>query len=202
MEAFKLKASIETFLTQYADSKYIVLSPQNRKSDAQNIFDMPQVTVFYSEGSFDKSKSSINSPYHHDCNFNIWVAVAAKSTVNLSVLQNPNATTAQYAAALADAGNASQITDEKADKLLGFLFDIIMRPENRKLGTDYITNRWITRISKNQPASMGAIVTITASISLTASCVEEVGSEEGIPGTGGVDTIVDLLDESKQGVIT
>ncbi|MDR0475550.1 MAG: hypothetical protein LBH43_17990 [Treponema sp.] len=202
LEAFVLKNTIETFLAQYADGRYAVISAV-RKFDAESVFEMPHVSVYYSSGSFDNSKSSVNSPYHHDVSFNIYLYTAAKATVNLAILQNPSATQAQAAAALAASENASLLVDGKTDELLSVLFDIIMRPAHRNLGTDYITNRWITQIKKYNPETLGSIVTATASITLTAQCEEEVTSEEGkpsIPGNG-VDTIVDLGDESKQGAV-
>jgi len=199
--AAELKKSIETLLEQNAAGRYAVITPGNRKSDAEDIFQKPRVTVFYSEGSFDKRKSSVNSPYHHDCTFNVWIRVGAKAKVDLAVLQNPASTPEQYAAALAGSDSASVLVDEKADKLLAVLYDVIMSPVNRNLGTDYVTSRWITQIKKNNPEPMGAIVTETAFLTLTAQCEEEVSGEEGTPGNG-VDTVLDLGDGSKQGVDT
>ena len=198
MKAFELKQSIEDLLEQNADGQFAVVSPR-RKSDAQNIFAMPQVTVYYSEGSFDKGKSSVNSPYHHDVTFRIYATVAAKATVNLAVLQNPASTSKEYAEALAAAGNASVLVDEKTDALLSVLYDIIMRPEHRNLGTDYITGRWVTQVKKFNPEPMGAVVTEAASITLTAQCEEEVTSAVGKPGEC-IETIVNPEGESRQGV--
>jgi len=199
--AAELKKSIETLLERNAKNRYSVITPQNRKSDAEDVFQKPRVTVFYSEGSFDKRKSSVNSPYHHDCTFNVWIKAGAKVKVDLDTLQNPAATPAQYAAALANADNASLLVDEKADQLLAVLFDIIMSPVNRNLGTDYITDRWIDRVHKGNPESTGSIVVITASITLSASCPETVTGETGIPGNV-IDTeiILDKEKEQKQGV--
>jgi hypothetical protein len=198
LEAFKLKKSIETFLEAQADNRYIVLTPK-RKLTAEDISENHHVSVYYSEGTFDKSKSSINSPYHHDCSFNIYLETAAKATVNLTVLQDPSATQAQRAAALAASENASVIVDEKTDGLISLLFDILMRPAHRNLGTDYVANRWVTQIKKYNPETLGSIVTQAASITLTAQCMETVTGEEGTPG-GRVDTIIEFGDESKQGV--
>jgi hypothetical protein len=204
LEAHKLKDAIVKLLTDNAENRYSVITPQNRKSDAEDIFQKPRVTVFYSEGSFDKRKSSVNSPYHHDCTFNIWIKVGAKVKIDLVTLQNPASTPEQYAAALANADNASLLVDEKADQLLAVLFDIIMSPAHRRLGTDYITDRWITQIKKNNPEPLGAIVTETAFLTLTAQCVEEVTGETPVEGGGGVDTIIELDEkkEQKQGVKT
>ena len=199
MKAFELKKSIEELLDRHANGRYNVVSPQNRKSDAESIFTKPQVTVYYAEGSFDKSKSSVNSPYHHDTSFNIHLVTASKATVDVDTLKNPNATPAQYANALAETNNASALLDAKIDSLLSVLFDILMRPENRKLGTDYNTNRFIPKIKKYDIEKTGAIVIGGATITLTAQCEEEVSGEEAVQGDG-VDTIVDLGDLSKQGV--
>ena len=198
MKALELKESIEDLLAEYANGRFTVVSPR-RKSDAASIFVMPQVTIYYSEGSFDKSKSSVNSPYHHDVTFRIYATVAAKATVNLAVLQNPAASSKEYSEALADAGNASVLVDEKTDELLSLLYDIIMRPEHRSLGADYIPSRWVSQIKKFNPEPMGAIVTETATVTLIAQCEEDVTSVIGKPGEC-IETIINPEDESKQGV--
>jgi len=190
--------AIIRLLSDNADNRYTVVNPQNRKSDAEDIFQKPQVTVFYSEGTFDKRKSSVNSPYHHDATFNIWIQAAAKATVNLAVLQDPASTPGQCAAALANSNSASVLVDEKADQLLSALFDVIMSPVNRNLGADYVTSRWITQIKKNNPEPMGAIVTETAFLTLTAQCEEEVSGETPSEGLGGIDTVIELDNEKEQ----
>ena len=202
MEAFLLKNSIADLLEKNAKGRYEVITPQRRKSDAENILAMPEVTVFFAEGSIDR-KSSGNSPYDHDVTFNIHIAVGAKARVNLAVLQNPAATPEQFAAALAESTSANLIVDEKLDELLSVLFDIIMRPEHRNLGVDYFTNRWVRNMKKQNPENIGSIVIGTASITMTARCYETVTGEVGVPaGKGAIDTKVILQDESKQGVIS
>jgi len=201
MKAFELKKSIEELLDQHANGRYNVVTPQNRKSDAESIFQKPQVTVYYAEGNFDKSKSSVNSPYHHDPSFNIHILAGAKVKINLAVLNNPAAAPEQLAEALNSAGNASMEVDAKIDDLLSALYDIIMRPQNRNLGTDYNTNRWVSKISKRSPEPIGAIITGVATITLSAQCVEEVSGEEGTPGNT-IDTVVEFRDDSKQGAKT
>jgi len=200
LKAFELKESLEKLLEQHAQERYVVISTQRRKSDAKNILAMPQVTVVYSKGNFDRSKSSVSSPYHHDASFNIHIRMAAKITANLAVLQNPAASAEQLSSALAVATNATLDVDAKLDGLLDVLYDIIMRPEHRKLGCDYIPNRWVPEINKWEPVQEGSIVIGAASITLAAHCEEEVTGEVGIPaGSRSIDTIVDLGDESKQG---
>lgn len=194
LKAFELKDAIIRLLEENAGGRYTVNNPQNRKSDAHNIFNRPTVTVYYAEGNFDKSKSSVNSPYHHDPVFNIHILAGGKSKVNLDVLQNPAATDSQLAEALSNATNASMEVDAKIDDLLSVLYDIIMSPQNRNLGTDGNTNRWIDKISKGTPEPIGAIVTETATITLQAQCSETVTGEIGTPGIYGVNTILDLGD--------
>jgi hypothetical protein len=188
MEAHRLKEALIRLLSDNADGRYIVMNPQLRKADAESVLKKPHITVYYSSGDFDKSKSSVNSPYHHNCTFTIEILTASTAKVNLLVLQNPNSTPEQYAAALAESQNSSVIADEKTDGLISLLFDIIMRPASRNLGADYVANRWITQIKKYNPETLGSIVTQAASITLTAQCMEEVTGEEGTPG-GSVDTM-------------
>jgi hypothetical protein len=200
MKAFELKKSIEALLESNARGRYAVIGAK-RKSEAADIFAAPQVSVFYADGSFDKRKSGVNSPYHHDAAFNIHILVAAKAKVNLAVLQNPAATPDQLAAALAESDNAAIAVDEKMEQIIDTLFDIIMSPVNADLGTDCNPGRWITQIKKHNQEPVGAIVTAVASMTLAAQAEEEVSGEEGTPG-GGIDTMIDLGDESRQGVTT
>jgi hypothetical protein len=205
LQVFRLKDAIENLLAERAEGRYEVITPK-RKASAENITKLPQVRVFYSEGTFDKSKSSINSPYHHDASFKIYIQTAAKSAVNLAILENPAATEKQLAEALAAASDATVDVDEKMDTLLSVLFDIIMTPMHRDLGMGpgEISNRWIGSIKKQNPAPDGAVVTNVAAIALMAQCMEAVSGEIGKPAAPkeGVDTIIDLGDESKQGVKT
>jgi hypothetical protein len=200
MKAYELKLAIENLLEQHSKRQYVVVDAQRRKSDAENIFTMPQVTVLYAKGNFDKSKSSVDSPYHHDASFNVHILVAAKATVNLAVLQNPAATNEQLASAIAESGNVIREVDAKLDCLIDVLYDIIMRPEHRKLGCDYNPSRWVPEINKHNPEREGAIIMGAATLTLVAQCSEEVSGEIGVPaGERAIDTIVDLGDQSKQG---
>jgi hypothetical protein len=200
MEAFNLKNAIIRLLSDNAKDRYAVVTPQKRKSDAEGVLQMPQVTVYYVSGEFDK-KSSVNSPYDHDCTFRIDVSVASKAKIDIQVFQNPASAPEELAKALGDSNAASVLVDEKTESLLSVLFDIIMSPVNRNLGTEYNTNRWIDGFKKMNPENYGSIVMQTASITLSAKCYETVSGETGTPGMpgNGVDTIVDLRDESKQG---
>jgi len=200
MKALELKKSIETLLEANAHGRYTVITPQNRKSDAENIFAKPQINVVYAEGSFDKNKSSVNSPYHHDPSFNINIVAGAKVKINKSVINDVNSTPEQLANALAQSTNASMEVDAKLDDLLDILFDILMRPQNRNLGTDYNTGRFVTGNKKQNPEKIGDIVIGGATITMVAQCVEEVTGETGTPGINGVDTVIEFGDDSMQGV--
>jgi hypothetical protein len=162
---------------------------------------MPQVTVYYVSGEFDK-KSSVNSPYDHNCTFRIDVLVASKAKIDLQVFQNPASTPEELAKALGDSDAASVLVDEKTEGLLSALFDIIMSPVNRNLGAEYNTNRWINGFKKMNPENYGSVVMQTASITLSAKCYETVSGETGTPGMpgNGVDTIINRDGVPKQGV--
>ena len=197
MKAFELKTRVEDLLEHYSAGRFVIISAR-KKSDAESIFTKPTVTVFYSEGSFDKKKSGVNSPYHHDASYNIHLNVASKATANLKVLQDPAAKPEQIAIALAESNNAVLLADAKLDELIALVYDIIMRPEHRKLGFDEVPNRWVPLIQKHQSPPLGAIVTASATITLTLQTMEKVTSAVATPGNT-VDTIVNPGGESKQG---
>jgi hypothetical protein len=110
--------------------------------------------------------------------------VAAEAEADLAVIKNPDAEPADIAAALAARQDAETLADQKADGAMSLLFDIIMRPQNRELGTGYDVGRWITDSQKSDPSAMGDLVVLAAGFTLAVQVPEYTTGEEGVPGTG------------------
>ena len=185
LEALAVKNSLVNLLAAAANGRYEVAGAKNRKSDATDIRNTPQVTVSYKSGQFPRSSSGINGPYQHEASISIDILVAAEAEADLAVIKNPEAAPEDIAAALAARQDAGALADQKADEMMSLLFDIIMRPQNRNLGMDYDVGRWITDSRKmERPEEMGDLVGLPAGFTLTIQVPEETTDEEGVPGTG------------------
>jgi hypothetical protein len=182
LKAFEVKTALENLLDENAQGRYNVIGVRNRKNDAYDILKCPQVTVYYKSGQFPKNSSGVNGPYNHDIMFQIDILVGAVSETDISVLQNPDSTPEQIAIALSNSSNAQADADQKTDDLLGLIFDIIMQPQHRTLGTSENADRWIENIQKYPPQEIGEIVIIAATMSLSANATEFTTEEIGVPG--------------------
>jgi hypothetical protein len=192
VKAFALKQSLVNLLSAASEGRYNVLGVQNRKTDAEDVRLIPQVTIAYTQGSFPEASSSINGPYQHEITLEIRVLAGAVAGVNLEVLKDKDATDEERAEALAASGNAAVKADALAEETVSLLFDVIMRPQNRKLGAEENAGRWVTGIRKGDPLNQGAIVLVPAVITLTAQTTEFTTEEEGVPGTEGIRHTADI----------
>jgi hypothetical protein len=184
LAAFTVKNSLVNLLAAAANGRYEVSGAKNRKADALDIRNTPQVTVSYKSGQFPRSSSSINGPYQHEASISIDILVAAEAEADLAAIKNPDAETADIAAALAAKQDAETLADQKADEAMSLLFDIIMRPQNNKLGMEYDVDRWIAELRKSDPSALGDLVVLAAGFTLTVQVPEYTTGEEGVPGTG------------------
>jgi hypothetical protein len=183
MKAFEIKEALDALLSAGADGLYQVITLKSRIADAKAIFEQPIVTLRYTGGQFDKHSSNVNSPYTHNATFAIDIITAAKATVNLEILNNPDATDAERSDALLTSSAATAIADGKAHNVIDRIFDLIMRPQNRKLGLTFDPNRWTDSVKIDAPVKQGGIVIIPASITLSCTCSEPVTYETGTPAT-------------------
>jgi hypothetical protein len=192
VKAFALKQSLISLLAAASEGRYNVLGVQNRKTDAEDVRLIPQVTVAYTQGNFPEASSSINGPYQHEATLEIRVLAGAVAGVNLEVLKNKDATDEERAQALAASGNATVKADALAEETVALLFDVIMRPQNKKLGTGEDAGRWITGVRKYDPQPQGAIVLVGAVITITCQVTEYTTEETGVPATEGIHHTIDL----------
>jgi hypothetical protein len=183
LAAFAVKAALANLLAEAAAGRYRVSGVQKRKADAEDILSLPEVTVYYESGSFPKGSSSINGPYQHEATLRVEMAVGAAAEMDLSILASGSGTQEQIAAALAAKTDADAIADARADEIAGIIFDVIMRPINKKLGLDYDPARWITGYNRGKPQPVGAVVILAGYFTMTFTVPEETTSETGTPGT-------------------
>jgi hypothetical protein len=193
MKAFEIKDALDALLTAGADGLYAVITLKSRLQDAKSVFETPVVTVRYTGGRFDKRTSSGNSPYTHDATFSVEILTAAKAGVNLDALNDPLATDAERAAALMEGERATARADAKARVVVDRVFDLIMRPQNRRLGLPFDPNRWVDEARIDDPAAQGGLVTVSAAIAVSCACAETVTLEQGTPGAGVASGIQEVI---------
>lgn len=200
-QAIEIKNALDTLLIASAASRFSVIGARKRSADAEKIASRSQVTTYYDNGSFPKSGGSFG-PFRHDCTLKIDIIVSAPAAVDLSVLQTPDAAPEQIAEALASSSDATAEADQIFDDLAAFIWDIIMRPQNSMLGLDYDPSRWITGIEKNAPASKGALVLVSGTMTMTATALEYPTEEIGKPGAY-IDSVINITaDKSGENLDT
>jgi hypothetical protein len=182
MKAFLVKRSLINLLAAASQGRYNVIGVTSRKTDAEDIREIPQVTVTYRQGRFDESSSSVNGPYQHEATIRIAILAGAVASMDLAAINAPGATPEQIAAALAASSNATYDADAKAEATIDIIFDTIMQPMNRDLGTDENAGRWIPDIQKDDPRVRGEIVIVPVVITLTYQVTEITTQEVGTPG--------------------
>jgi hypothetical protein len=178
-----VKTAIEGLLEAGAVAGgYRVAGSQTDKQAANQVKDSLRVVrVYYSEGNFPRSASSRNVSEIHDCKFNIELTTAKAATVDLSVLDDPNANNGQRAAVLDAAIDAAIRADDDIDQFIDVVNAILMSAANRNLGFSRgdVANTWIENISKGAPTPQGELMAITASMPFSCRVSEAIGGDAG-----------------------
>ena len=151
------------------------------------------VQAFYAGGEFSKSAGRTIGPKQHDITFRLELSVAAASRVDLSLISSGAASPVQISLALSEFQEASALADDSFDELAEIVFQIIMDARNADLGLakGVLSNRWISRISKDEPLPRGEMVVLTGSMELTCRAAEAVTGATGTVG-GIFDVTVDI----------
>lgn len=186
-----VKSSLVNLLEAEAAGRFRTFASQTQGKSAADFSGTNRtVRVFYSNGDFDKNRS-VRGPYGHDLTFDLEFIVAENALVDLTVLNDPNATPAQKMSALAAKANASDLADDSWDEFADIIFQIIMDARNIDLGlADYtVSSRWVTNIQKNDIEPVGEYVVLTGKMVLTAHVEEIVSGETPVAGDKIVGTV-------------
>jgi hypothetical protein len=180
-EAFAVKNSLITLLSESARGRFTVTGLSDRKTDSGALLETPRVTVEYESGRFPEHLSSVNGPYQHEASVNVVIQAAAMSEMDLTPLKN-GGTPEEVLAAFSGREDAYAKVDKIIDETAALVFDIIMRPMNRNLGMDYDAGRWISDFRKGQPSDLGDTVVRAGVFTLTCQVPEYTTEEAGVPG--------------------
>jgi hypothetical protein len=175
-----VKTAVKNLLGAAAAGRYTVAGYQDQGLAADETADSSRlVQVFYSEGDFPKSSSGYG-PFTHDLTIKINLIVSEAAGVDLTILDNPAATPAQIAAALAALTPAAERADDSLDELFDHVCQELMKGDNRFLGiTSFsVASLWFTGFKKEQLPPRGEYAVLAGTGTLTLRVEEDVVSTD------------------------
>jgi len=174
------------------------------KAAGEALGDDRMVQVFFHSGDFAKQGGRVNGVTQHDAIFRIELTTASAAEGDLSVINDPNATAAQVAAAMAAFQEAAAVADESIDELFDLIYQVLMDARNIHLGLETkgeVSNRWVQGLQKDNPIPRGEYVVLTGSVQLGCRVAEQILGDEGVINED-YDITVDIVgdDIEKTGV--
>jgi hypothetical protein len=134
------------------------------------------VQVFYDAGNFPQTSAPYSLEIKHNLTFRLELMVAAPSTGDIDILNNPDSTDQERAGAITGIQNAAGVADEKLDNLFARVYQILMKAQNIDLSLPKysISSRWIPSFRKDKPSERGDLVILTGLIEYICSVKENV----------------------------
>jgi hypothetical protein len=179
-----LKQSIiDDVLVPAEAGRFVTIGYQRQRESAEAINLNRQVTVYFSEGDIPKGPGQAYGDVMHDVAFLIELAVASPAHVDLSVLNDENATESEKATALRNISEAGAVADAEMDELIRIVFQTLMDARNNQLGITppadrpnfkYVSSRWVDQIRKDNPSPDGEFLMLTASMRLSCRIEENI----------------------------
>jgi len=172
MKFIDAKQAIVNLVGSNANGEFRVVGYEPFPQDAKDFVGKNRtVRIFYSGGKFD---GAITTPVAHDIEMMLEMVAVAKNKVDLDILDDPNSTQIQRAAALAGTQPAAEIVDASMDEFISLLWNILMAPQNQWLGLGkyVIGNRMVKEIKKDRLVPVGKMAILTAYMSLSFSIQE------------------------------
>lgn len=194
-----IKAEIVALLSAAAAGRYRVIGNHEDAVDASRLAGADRsVQVFNASGEFSKKSGGLAGPVQHDLTVRVELMASAKASADLSVLEDPDSTAGEIAAALASVQTASALADDEIDELIDIVFQVLMDARNRDVGhSTPVANRWISDWRKSAPMVRGEHVAIGAQMDLTYRIDEDVAGDPGVTPTTGeaVDTSITVTND-------
>jgi hypothetical protein len=182
-----IKAALETTLVANAAARFSFEGFQRQSHTASELTGTNRhVSVYYRQGQFEKGRSGMwAGPFHHAMTFAVELVLAAPASMDLRVIDDPNASPQALMSALAASQEAAKVADQQWDELADIVWQILMDARNESLGltTMVIEDRWISNVQKAEIAKMGEYVLLTGTMDYTCNAVESVTGETALPGS-------------------
>jgi hypothetical protein len=181
------KAALVTILgASSTTGGYRVTGYQGQSTEADTVAGTSRkVSVSYRSGSFPRSGSSPRGPVRHEMEFAVELLCSARANGDLSALNNPESTDQQKATAIAAFVPAAQAVDAHMDSFIDTVYQVLMdneatRLDDGTLGDLKVSNRWISRVQKDDPLPSGALAVLSATI------IYNVVAMEGLTGAAAI----------------
>lgn len=176
-----VKAALVTILGNYSTTGgYRVTGYQGQSTEADTVAGTNRkVSVSYRTGSFSRSGSSPRGPVRHEMEFSVELLCSARANGDVSALENPASTDEQKATAIAAFIPAAQAVDAHMDSFIDTVYQVLMdneatRLDDGTLGDLKVSNRWISRVQKDDPLPSGALAVLSATIVYNVVAMEEL----------------------------
>jgi len=211
---------IDNVLGPNTGGNFRVIGYQKQSQDANENEGLNRsIQVFHQAASFDRGMR-INGPQNSEITYRLELVVATKASMDLSPINDSEASEFEKAAAIAAMNESAEIADDSMDEFWENVYQIIMAGDHFDLGLSAgsISGRRIASYQKDQPLSQGDLLVLTASATLSVSATEElveVGTYplsspvSGLVVPDSIDTRIDIghdedgsaFDENKAGVL-
>lgn len=202
---------IDNVLLPAESGRFETIGGQRQKESASAISNKRKVMFAYKGGDFPESSSAQYGPVRHDMTFEVILAEVTPAKADLSVLNDENASAADKSTALRQMAEPSIEANRSMNEFIRIIWQILMDARHEQMGMvppddrpnlKMVSNRWISNISKGDPAPEGENVFLTASMDLTLTVEEDITGDD-LPDTPEVvfDGDIELDgDTAEQGV--
>lgn len=185
MQFRTIKDALNTLLDKEAAGRYNVVGYQTKSKGADEVKNSNRfVQAYYRNGDFDGRRTG---PSKHKAVIDIDLTVATDNKVDLSVLDDPDATDAQRAAVITARLDSGKRCDDLIDELFDIIWNIIMDARNEYLGLDETTypdikvdSRYVNTFRKDDPIPDGDLMLLTAKATLIFNLTEQVSGDTGV----------------------
>lgn len=164
---------------------------ENNIDAAQLAGDERLVQCFAKSGRFDRTKSAILGPFHHEVSFRVELLASAVCTVDTSILESETASDADRAAALAASVRAAKNADDSFDELLDAIWSTLMDNRYRDLEMPgEVADMYVSDWEKGASIDRGRHVVVPGRLTLTIAMSEDCsGSTPATPVSGEAVTV-------------
>ena len=171
--------------------RFVTIGGQRQRDSAEAINSKRKVMVIFDEGTFPESGGAQYGPVRHDMTFKVMLIEATPAEVDLSVLNNEDASASDKAEALRQMAEPSIKANRNMNEFIRIVWQILMDLRNEQMGMvppddrpnlKLVSSRWISNIRKGDPVPEGEFVVLTAEMDLTLTVEEDITGDD-LPAT-------------------
>lgn len=164
-----VKAGVESILSTYASTGgYRVLGHNEDGIAAEDLLSTRRLVQVYSDSG--KLSGSFNGPAIHDVVLAVDLLTSAKAQVDLTTIDDDEATDEERAIALAASQSASKLANDDMDEFIETVFGVLVNNQNINLGVSesvaIVANRWVPDWKISKPMTRGDMVVLHATMDL------------------------------------